>query len=156
MTRNPEKLPIGFALNGDHIDVEVAPHELLIDVLRDRLGLTGTKKSCDVEICGACTVLVEGLPASSCTTLAADVDGKAVTTIEGVSCGGKPGPVQQAFIDCGAIQCGFCTPGMVMVTTALIRLHPKPKDEQIKHFLRGNICRCTGYVKIIEGVKSLA
>ncbi len=156
MTTTLDTLAIAFVLNGKATQLEIRPNELLIDVLRDRLNLTGTKKSCDVEICGACTVLVDGLPASSCTTLAADVDEKTVTTIEGVSCDGKPGAVQQAFVDCGAIQCGFCTPGMVMATTALLKLHPKPSDAQIVHFLDGNICRCTGYVKIVEGVKRLA
>lgn len=156
MNPSPDTLSVDFTLNGEATTLEIYPHELLIDVLRDRLGLTGTKKSCDVEICGACTVLVDGLPTSSCTTLAADVDEKAVTTIEGVSCGGKPGAVQQAFIDCGAIQCGFCTPGMVMATTALLKFCPKPSDDEIRHFLGGNLCRCTGYVKIVEGVKRLA
>jgi carbon-monoxide dehydrogenase small subunit len=150
-----DTLRIAFQLNGQATALDIRPQELLIDALRDRLGLTGTKKSCDVEICGACTVLVDGLPVSSCTTLAADVDEKSVTTIEGVSCGGKPGAVQQAFIECGAIQCGFCTPGMVMATTALLRMHPSPGEETIRHFLDGNICRCTGYVKIVEGVKRL-
>ncbi|WP_332816005.1 (2Fe-2S)-binding protein [Ramlibacter sp.] len=156
MTPTNDTLRIAFTLNGRPTELDIRPNELLIDVLRDRLALTGTKKSCDVEICGACTVLVDGLPASSCTTLAADVDEKAVTTIEGVSCGGRPGPVQQAFVECGAIQCGFCTPGMVMATTALLQMHPKPSDERIRHFLEGNLCRCTGYVKIVEGVKRLA
>lgn len=152
----PDVIRLAFTLNGRHTEVEVSPHELLIDLLRDRLGLTGTKKSCDVEICGACTVLLDGLPISSCTTLAADVDGKQVLTIEGVCEDGRPGRVQQALIDSGAIQCGFCTPGMVMATTALLSLHPKPTDACIQHFLRGNICRCTGYIKILEGVRSLA
>ena len=156
MTTTIDSLHIAFTLNGNVTHMLIQPNELLIDVLRDRLNLTGTKKSCDVEICGACTVLVDGLPASSCNTLAADVDEKAVTTIEGVSCNGKPCAVQQAFVESGAIQCGFCTPGMVMATTALMMLHPKPSDEQIVHFLDGNICRCTGYVKILEGVKRLA
>lgn len=152
----PESLSISFELNGDSRSIEVRPNELLVDVLRERLGLRGTKKSCDVEICGACTVLVDGLPTSSCTTLACDVDERVVTTIEGVSCGGQPGPVQQALVKCGGIQCGFCTPGMVMATTALLKFHPRPSDAQIHHYLAGNICRCTGYVKIVEGVKSLA
>jgi aerobic carbon-monoxide dehydrogenase small subunit len=151
-----DTLPITFELNGEIRAIGVHPNELLIDVLRERLDLRGTKKSCDVEICGACTVLVDGLPTSSCTTLACDIDTRTVTTIEGVSCAGQPGPVQQALVKCGGIQCGFCTPGMVMAATALLKFHPSPSDEQIRHYLAGNICRCTGYVKIIEGVKSLA
>lgn len=146
---------ISFTLNGEEKSVRVEACELLIDVLRNKFGLKGTKRSCDVEVCGACTVLVNGLPVSSCTTLAVDVDGHEVLTIEGV---GKPGElsrVQQAFVDHGAIQCGFCTPGFVLATTALLAMTPKPTDAEIRHFLRGNICRCTGYIKIVEAVKSL-
>lgn len=150
-----DKVTVAFELNGEPRKLQVEPCELLIDVLRDRLGLKGTKRSCDVEVCGACTVLVDGLPASSCTTLAVDVAGRGVLTIEGI---GKPGElsrVQQAFVDHGAIQCGFCTPGFILATTALLASNPKPTDAEIRHFLRGNICRCTGYVKILEAVKSL-
>jgi carbon-monoxide dehydrogenase small subunit len=150
-----EKLSIGFTLNGAATSVRVEPSELLIDVLRDRLGLKGTKRSCDVEVCGACTVLINGLPASSCTMLAIDAEGQEVRTIEGVGKAVALSRVQQAFVDHGAIQCGFCTPGMVMATTALLEMNPKPSDAEIRHFLRGNICRCTGYVKILEAVKSL-
>lgn len=142
-------------LNGRAATVDAAPFDLLIDVLRDRLGLKGTKRSCDVEVCGACTVLVDGLPVSSCTTLAADVDGKSVTTIEGVAEAGVLSRVQQAFADHGALQCGFCTPGMVLATTALLEMNSAPSEADIRHFLRGNICRCTGYIKILEAVKSL-
>ncbi len=150
-----KKITIAFELNGQARSIQVEPCELLVDVLRDRLGLKGAKRSCDVEVCGACTVLVDGLPASSCTMLAVDIDNRSVVTIEGV---GKPGAlsrVQQAFVDHGAIQCGFCTPGFVLATTALLASNPRPTDAEIRHFLRGNICRCTGYVKIMEAVKSL-
>ena len=123
--------------------------------LCEELGLKGTKRSCDVEVCGACTVLVEGLPVSSCTMLAVDIDGKSVTTIEGVGSRDQLSRVQQAFVDHAAMQCGFCTPGMVLATTALLQINPKPSEAEIRHFLRGNICRCTGYVKILEAVKSL-
>jgi carbon-monoxide dehydrogenase small subunit len=150
-----EKVTIHFLLNEKPAQIDIEPCELLIDVLRDRFELSGTKRSCDVEVCGACTVLVDGLPVSSCTTLAIDVDNKAVLTIEGVGSAENPSPVQRAFVEHGAIQCGFCTPGMVLATTALLKLNPKPSDEEIRHFLRGNICRCTGYIKILEGVKSL-
>ena len=146
---------IRFTLNGAECRVDVEPRELLIDVLRDRLDLTGTKRSCDVEVCGACTVLVDGLPVSSCTTLAVEVSGRAVLTIEGLAADGRLDPVQEAFVEHGALQCGFCTPGMVLAVKALLALDPSPDDVEIRHFLRGNLCRCTGYVKILEAVKSL-
>lgn len=142
-------------VNGTEHNLEIEPRELLLDVLRNQLGLKGTKRSCDVQVCGACTVLVDGLPTSSCSTLAADAHRRQVLTIEGLSREGALDPVQRAFVDHGAIQCGFCTPGFVLAVRALIDLHPSPSEEQIKHFLRGNICRCTGYVKILEAVKSL-
>lgn len=146
---------ISFVLNGMPTEVTVDAAELLVDVLRDRCKLKGTKRSCDVEVCGACTVLMDGLPVSSCTTLAVDADQKSITTIEGLAEGGKLSRVQQAFVDHAAMQCGFCTSGMVLATTALLELNPSPSEDQIRHFLRGNICRCTGYVKILEAVKSL-
>jgi carbon-monoxide dehydrogenase small subunit len=155
MTMTSETMALSLTLNGQTATVDVAPFDLLIDVLRDRVGLKGTKRSCDVEVCGACTVLVDGLPVSSCTTLAADVEGRAVTTIEGIAEAGVLSRVQQAFIDHGALQCGFCTSGMVLATTALLEMNPAPTDAEIRHFLRGNICRCTGYIKIFEAVKSL-
>lgn len=150
-----ETMELSLVLNGRAATVDAAPFDLLIDVLRDRLGLKGTKRSCDVEVCGACTVLVDGLPVSSCTTLAADIDGKSVTTIEGIAEVGVLSRVQQAFADHGALQCGFCTPGMVLATTALLEMNSAPSEADIRHFLRGNICRCTGYIKILEAVKSL-
>lgn len=150
-----ERRPIAFTLNGSACRVEVEPRELLIDVLRDRLRLPGTKRSCDVEVCGACTVLVEGLPVSSCTTLAVEAAGRQVLTIEGLARDGVLDPVQQAFIDHGGFQCGFCTPGMILAVKALLALHPSPDDAQIRHVMRGNLCRCTGYVKILEAIKSL-
>lgn len=149
------KIRITPVVNGQPRDVEIEPSELLVDFLRNRLGLTGTKRSCDVEVCGACTVLVDGLPASACSTLAADADGRDVLTIEGVGENGGLDRIQQAFVDHGALQCGFCTPGFVLAVRALLALHEKPSEATIRHFLRGNICRCTGYVKIIEAVKSL-
>jgi carbon-monoxide dehydrogenase small subunit len=149
-------IEIAVTLNGESRSAEVEPRELLIDVLRNRFCLTGTKRSCDVEVCGACTVLVDGLPVSSCTMLAADVDGRDVLTIEGLSDQGQLDTVQRAFVEHGAMQCGFCTPGMVLAVKSLLALHPNPSEETIRHYLRGNICRCTGYVKIIEAVKDLA
>lgn len=152
---HPATATLAFTLNGASVQLDVEPCELAIDVLRDRLGLKGTKRSCDVEVCGACTVLADGLPISSCTTLALDLEGRSVTTIEGVMAGGTLSRVQQAFVQHTALQCGFCTPGMVLATTALLGINPKPSDDEIRHFLRGNLCRCTGYVKILEAVKSL-
>jgi carbon-monoxide dehydrogenase small subunit len=149
-------IEIALKLNGEAASASVEPRELLIDVLRNRFGLTGTKRSCDVEVCGACTVLVDGLPVSSCTTLAADADGHEVLTIEGLSKDGELDPVQRAFVEHGAMQCGYCTPGMVLAVKSLLAVEPHPSEETVRHYLRGNICRCTGYVKIIEAVMDLA
>ncbi|HRF07651.1 MAG TPA: (2Fe-2S)-binding protein [Xanthobacteraceae bacterium] len=146
---------VSFTLNGSPTEITIDASELLVDVLRERCKLKGAKRSCDVEVCGACTVLADGLPVSSCTTLAVDVDGKSITTVEGLAQDGKLSRVQQAFVDHAAMQCGFCTSGMVLATTALLEQKPSATEEEIRHFLRGNICRCTGYVKILEAVKSL-
>lgn len=149
------KKDLCFRLNGTSRTASVEPSLLLIDFLRDKLGLKGTKRSCDVQVCGTCTVLVDDLPVSSCTALAVDVEGKSVVTIEGLSENGQLSRVQQAFVDHAGMQCGFCTPGFVMATTALLKLCPNPSEGEIRHFLSGNICRCTGYIKILEAVKSL-
>jgi carbon-monoxide dehydrogenase small subunit len=146
---------IDFTVNGEAVSVEVEPRALLIDVLRERLALKGTKRSCDVQVCGACTVLVDGMPVSSCTTLCADMQGRSVTTIEGVAREGTLDPVQRAFIAHGALQCGFCTPGMILTVKALLAEHPQASDDTIRHYMRGNICRCTGYVKIMEAIQDL-
>ncbi len=148
-------LDIAFTLNGEQKAATVAPHTLLIDFLRDAQRLRGVKRSCDMQVCGACTVLVDGAPVSSCTTLAVDIDGAAVTTIEGLSDGGTLDPVQQAFLDHNALQCGFCTPGFILAAKALLASNPKPSREEIVHHLNGNLCRCTGYHKIIDAVDSL-
>ena len=129
---------------------------LLIDVLRDKMGLTGTKYSCGAGDCGACTVLIEGKPVFSCLTLAVTAKGKNIVTIEGVGAGNELHPIQQAFVDCGAIQCGFCTPGMVLSAKALLDEEPEPTRDEIRTFLAGNLCRCTGYVKIVDAVESAA
>ena len=146
---------VDMSLNDTERSVEIEPRELLIDVLRERFRMTGTKRSCDVQVCGACTVLVDGMPTSSCTTLCADVHNRHVTTIEGLAYEGRLDPVQRAFIAHGALQCGFCTPGMILAVKSMLSLHENPSEDTIRHFLRGNICRCTGYVKILEAIKDL-
>ncbi len=152
----PESIDLAFTLNGEPAGARIEPRELLVDVLREQFGLRGTKRSCDLGACGACTVLVDGLPASSCSTLAADVEGRSVVTIEGLGTAKSLDPVQQAFVDHGAMQCGFCTPGMVLAVKALLSENPSPTEDEVRHYLRGNVCRCTGYVKIIEAVLDLA
>ena len=147
---------IRFILNGKPVSLDVEPRDLLLDVLRDRLHLRGAKRSCDVQICGACTVLVNGAPVSSCTYLACEVDGKRVETVEGLAQDGRLHPLQEAFIEHGAFQCGFCTPGMIMAAKALLEQHPRPTREDIVAYMNGNICRCTGYVKIVEAIEAAA
>jgi len=149
-------IPISFTLNGRLQEIEVQPHELLLDVVRERLGLTGAKRSCDVEVCGACTLLVDGRPVSACTTLAFEVRGRSVLTIEGLAENGKLHPLQQAFIEHGGFQCGFCTPGMILAAKAFLDENPDPSEAELKHFMHGNICRCTGYKKIIESIMAAA
>jgi carbon-monoxide dehydrogenase small subunit len=158
MAKNPalQTFEVSFTLNGRLQELEVEPHELLLDVIRERLGLTGTKRSCDVEVCGACTVLVNGRPMSACTTLAFEVRGCSVLTIEGLADGGKLHPLQESFIQHGGFQCGFCTPGMILSAKALLDENPAPSEEELKHFMHGNLCRCTGYKKIIESIMAAA
>ena len=151
-----EMRTIRFKLNGEWVELSVKPNELLINVLRDRLLLTGTKYWCGIGECGTCTVLVDGEPVLSCLTLAVDVDGREVVTIEGLSSGDELTPVQRAFIEEGAIQCGFCTPGFILMTESLLRENPNPTEEEIKEYVRGNLCRCTGYVNIIRAIKRAA
>jgi carbon-monoxide dehydrogenase small subunit len=132
----------------------IEPRELLLDTLRTRLGLTGTKRSCDMQVCGACTVLVDGAPVSACTYLTYEARDRAILTIEGLARGETLHPLQRAFIDHAAFQCGFCTPGMILAAYALLAETPRPTDGEIAHYLRGNICRCTGYKKIVEAVQA--
>lgn len=152
------KLEIELSVNGRARRLVVEPRETLAEVLRGRLALTGTKVSCDAQVCGTCTVLVDGLPVSSCTLLAADADGRAVETVEGLAdpVTGALSGLQQAFIDHGAFQCGFCTPGFLMAASALVREEPQLDRERVIEALEGNICRCTGYAPIIEAVLAAA
>ena len=150
------KQRVSFKVNGDIYEVEVEPRESLLDVLREKLSLTGTKKGCNTGDCGACTVILEGKPVNSCLVLAVEAEGKEVLTIEGVAQGGKLHPLQEAFIQYGAVQCGYCTPGMILSAKALLDENPHPSEEEIKRAISGNLCRCTGYVKIIEAIQMAA
>ncbi len=144
---------LAFILNGDRVETGIQDQETLLEVLRNRLGLTGTKQGCDQGECGSCTVLLDGTPVLSCLTLALRAEGCHVTTIEGLARGRKLDPLQEAFQEAGAIQCGFCTPGMVLTAKALLERNPRPNREEIKSALAGNLCRCTGYKKIVEAVE---
>jgi carbon-monoxide dehydrogenase small subunit len=150
----PDRVRVSLALNGAAIDVEIETGDFLLDVLRERLGLTGSKRSCDTQVCGACTVLLDGQPVSSCTLLAWEARGRAVETIEGLARDGRLHPVQEAFLEASAFQCGYCTPGMIMTVKALLEDQPEASNETVKAWLRGNICRCTGYVSILAAVHS--
>ncbi len=151
------KKQINFVLNGFEVAVAVEAHQRLIDVLRGSLGHTGTKEGCGEGECGACTVIVDGRAVNSCLYPALEAEGKSITTIEGLrSIDNRLSVIQQAFVERGGIQCGFCTPGMIMSTKALLDQNPDPTEEEIRDALVGNLCRCTGYVQIIESVKSAA
>ncbi len=143
-------------INGDTYDVLISPNETLLDVLREKLGLMGTKKGCDLGACGACTVIADGEAYLSCLMLAVDAVGKEILTIEGLAQGGELHPLQKAFIEKGALQCGFCTPGMILTAKAVLDEEVKPTEARIKRKMAGNLCRCTGYKKIIEAVSSVA
>jgi aerobic carbon-monoxide dehydrogenase small subunit len=147
-------------VNGRAISVDAAPETLLIELLRGPLGLTGTHAGCDTAQCGACTVELDGQAVKSCNVLAVQCAGRSVTTVEGLASGGEGGdrlhPVQQAFVDCHGLQCGFCTPGMLISAACLLRENPNPSDAEIQHALEGNLCRCTGYVNIVAAVRQAA
>jgi len=149
-------MKIHVAVNDRAHVLEVAPHALLLDVLRDVLDLKGAKRSCDTQVCGACTVLVDGLAVSACTYLAVETDERSVLTVEGLAAGESLDPLQRAFLDAGAVQCGFCTSGMLLTARALLRENPAPTREDVLHYLRGSLCRCTGYRKIVEAVLAAA
>ncbi len=150
------KQPLRMTVNGQPVELSVEPCRTLLDVLRDDLDLTGAKKGCDRGDCGACTVLLDGKPVTSCMMLAVQADGCQITTIEGLSANGRLHPVQQAFVDHGAVQCGFCTPGMVLAAVALLEESPHPTEAQVRDAVAGNLCRCTGYAKIVDAVLAAA
>jgi len=146
---------IELEINGRVYEIPVDPRDLLVDVIRKKVGLTGTKKGCGQGDCGACTVLIDGKPVLSCITLAIACRGKKITTIEGLAAAdGKLHPIQQSFVDHGAVQCGFCTPGMILSAKALLDRNPRPGEDEIKRGIAGNICRCTGYKKIVEAISA--
>lgn len=147
-----EKQMIRLRINGEEHELEISANETLLEVLRERLGLTGTKEGCQDGSCGACTILLDGKPARACLILAVEAEGKDILTIEGLSRGNKLHPIQEAFINHGGIQCGFCTPGMILTAKALIDSNPEPTEAEVKEAISGNLCRCTGYTKIVESI----
>lgn len=149
-----EKNRVILRVNGEAYDLLTYPHRTLLEVLREDLHLTGAKESCGEGACGTCTVLLDGFPVRSCLFLAVEAEGREITTIEGLAAGGKLHPLQEAFVEHHAIQCGFCTPGMILTAKALLDAVPEPTEEEIRRALSGNICRCTGYAKIVDAVKA--
>ena len=147
---------IAITVNGARRELEVEPRQLLVYALREQLGLTGTNIGCDTTSCGACTVHLDGESVKSCTVLAVQADGREVTTIEGLANGDGLHPMQQAFREHHALQCGYCTPGMIMAATSFLNEHPSPSEDEIRHGLEGNLCRCTGYHNIVKAVQAVA
>lgn len=151
-----KKLEIEFTINNQKRRLSVKPNDLLINIIRNDLFLTGSKYGCGIGECGACTVLLNGEPVLSCLTLAAAVDGKEIITIEGLAKGNELHPMQKAFLKNAAVQCGFCTPGMILTATALLRENPSATEDEIRDYMRGNLCRCTGYVQIVKAIEECA
>lgn len=151
-----KKRVVSVTLNGESVEFLCEPRQTLLEVLRDDLDMTGTKEGCSNGNCGACTVLMNGRPVTSCLVLAVEAEGTEVRTIEGVACGSHLDAVQQAFLEGAALQCGICTPGFIMQTEALLEEHPQPTEEQVRFHLAGNLCRCTGYDKIVRAVMTAA
>ncbi|MCZ6690827.1 MAG: (2Fe-2S)-binding protein [Planctomycetota bacterium] len=147
---------LGLTVNGRSYRTAARPYDVLLDVIRENLNLTGTKRGCDMGTCGCCTVIIEGKPILSCLTLAAQVEDKKITTIEGIRENGHLHPLQEAFADFGGSQCGFCTPGIIMAAKAMLDRNPRPDDAQLREGISGNLCRCTGWIKIFEAVKHAA
>jgi|UniRef100_A0A7C4AQN9 carbon-monoxide dehydrogenase small subunit len=150
------KTIISLMVNGEQVEAAVEPNKTLVQFLREDLGLTGTKHGCGLGDCGACTVIMDGKPVNSCLVLAVQAHGREVLTIEGLAENGKLHPIQQAFVDKGAIQCGFCTPGMILSAKALLAENPQPTEQEIRTAISGNLCRCTGYQKIVEAIQEAA
>jgi aerobic-type carbon monoxide dehydrogenase small subunit (CoxS/CutS family) len=149
-------MEIEITVNGRARRFDVEPNKLLLNLVRDELHLTGTKYGCGIGECGACTVLLDGEAVLACMVLAVDADGRSVETVEGVADGDRLDPIQEAYIEEGAVQCGFCTPGFIMTTKALLKENPDPSEAEIREYLKGNYCRCTGYVNIVKAVQSAA
>ncbi|VEN73633.1 Nicotinate dehydrogenase small FeS subunit [Candidatus Desulfarcum epimagneticum] len=156
MKKTAKKIPLNLNVNGETHEVYVRPNRTLLEALRDDLGLSGAKEGCGEGVCGACSVLLDGKPARSCLTLAVEADGREVTTVEGLARGGEMDPLQEAFIEHGSVQCGFCSPGMLMSSKALLLENPGPDETEIREAISGNVCRCTGYAKIVEAVSSVS
>jgi carbon-monoxide dehydrogenase small subunit len=150
------KVPATLTVNGTPYPVELDPHMSLLDAVRDVVGLTGSKEGCDDSECGACMMLLDGKPVNSCSYLALQADGREVITVEGLADGGELAPLQRAFLEQGGVQCGFCTPGMLISATALLRANPDPSDQDVRIALSGNLCRCTGYDGIVRAVRNVA
>lgn len=150
------KLPITLKINGDDYCISVYPTTTLVDAIREEVGLTGTKKGCAAGECGACTVLIDGEPTASCMTLAVQAAGHEITTIEGLASEGSMSTIQRAFMERGAIQCGYCTPGFIMVAKALLDRNPDPTEDEVRTAISGNLCRCTGYQKIVDAILETA
>jgi carbon-monoxide dehydrogenase small subunit len=150
------KKNIRLKVNGEEYQLEVGSQELLLDVIRDKLNLTGTKRGCDTGDCGACTIIMDGRAVNSCLILAVEADGREILTIEGLAKNGTLHPLQETFVEYGAIQCGFCTPGMILSAKVLLDENPEPSEEEIRRAIAGNLCRCTGYTKIVQAIKACA
>ena len=150
------KVPATLRVNGSAYAVELDPHQSLLDAVRDVIGLIGSKEGCDDSECGACMMLLDGKPVNSCSYLALQADGRDVTTVEGLAAGDELAPLQRALLEHGGVQCGFCTPGMLISATALLRTNPDPSEEDVRIALSGNLCRCTGYDGIVRAVRSAA
>ncbi|MGB9664999.1 MAG: (2Fe-2S)-binding protein [Ignavibacteria bacterium] len=151
--KSVNKIRVNFRLNGKEIEIQTKPNKRLLDLLREDLGLTGTKEGCSIGECGACTVIVNGRAVNSCLVLAGEINDAEVITIEGIASNGNLHPLQENFLKYGAVQCGFCTPGMILSAYALLRYKKNPDEEEIKEAIAGNLCRCTGYKQIIEAIK---